>query len=348
MSKYHDALPSGTEINNTNRHIWLAMRHDITFPFLGASEWGAAIGVAKYGTPLQTYARLIGEGEPVQENALMRRGHYLQPWCLKEYELATGDWVSPPHGRHEVFFWGPVLHGVHTGATLDAISAANYNIEAKSHGWRVKAAYGEGDDEVPLEYYTQCHAGMGLADLWESRLVAAFDGEAEPRIYPIPFKPSDYQSIVAKVDEFCWTVQRRTPPPYQAPEDEPLLKRLYKWDQSAKTLPDDLGFLLADTHPLFVRKKALDAESRELEKTITVCKGRIKSFLAGATFGQWHGWQCEVKIGERHEKAREARVTSVAYFDIMAPVTVDTNEDPPDGYSELTATAAPAAGAPEG
>lgn len=292
-------IESGTPITLANRHDWLAMRNDPERPFIGSSSFAEAVGMSPYGTPMELYLRMIGKLPPKEEDWRMRRGHYLQPFCMREYELATGDAII----RQEIYYNGPVFHGIQLGATVDGESLNDFAIECKSHGFRMKEGYGDVDEEedgIPVGFFLQVLAQVGFAGhLKAGRLVVAIDGE-EPKIFPVKPREDDLSNLLAELEKFCWHVSTRTPPPFTVRDEASLYHLAYEWDGTATCkLDDSTGMKVAKLVELGLKKKPLDAEVRRIEAEQKVLKGYIQDALKGTGVGSWRDYTVQVKTIHR-------------------------------------------------
>lgn len=291
-------MESGTMISGANRVEWLAMRRDLSRPYLGASDFSAALGLSDYCTPLQLYLYMTGQDERPREDWRMRRGHAMQQFVMGEYQLERQD----PIVKEEVFYNGPMFHGVQLGATIDGISLKPRVVEGKSHGWRIKGKFGdedEGADGIPASHYVQMLAQMDFAEIDHGTLVAAIDDHA-PLFYDVEYSPDDAAKLLTDLEQFCWHVATRTPPPPIDPDDASLMWKAYKWaNTEVVQIPAGIGAKVNELFILNLKKKPLDAQVREIEKAQKLLKAEISHFMAGHTIGHWGELEVEVKTHHR-------------------------------------------------
>lgn len=323
-------IESGTCITGANRHDWLAMRNDPQRLFLGSSQFATALGMSQYSTPSQLYLEMIGELPKVKEDWRMRRGHFLQPFLLREYELMTQDAVI----QEEIYYNGPVLHGIQLGTTIDAITWSRYILECKSHGWRMRDVYGdesEGEDGIPLAFYLQMMGQFEFSEIKQGKLLTAIDGE-DPKVFDVKHSSEDVDNLLADLDRFCWHVSTRTPPPLTMPDEAGLMHKLYKWEGTDVIDFDaTVGLKVEELERLTDAKKPLSAQVTAIEKQQKILRGEIQDAMKGTTLGRWG--DIHIRVATIHKKAMDPIDYNQVYMSREDPSKPKKTAKPKKGKS---------------
>ena len=117
---------------SNDRTQWLAERRK----FIGGSDSAKALGISKWGGPLDVYFDKRGESEPLDDNPAMYWGRVLEPIVRDEYARRSGQCITYGEGilRSEAY---PFM-----GANLDGRGADGRVVEIKT----ARSADGWGDE----------------------------------------------------------------------------------------------------------------------------------------------------------------------------------------------------------
>jgi len=242
---------------------------------VGASECAAVLGVSRYATPLDIYAKKVNpQNYYSQEADHLRWGHLLEPVILDAYESTQGVRLSRSpdtvicQDHHYMF------------AHLDAQVVGPFNhplvgrvVEAKSSGVYAPKEWGpSGTDNVPMEYLIQVHhqmicMGQGVGSVGD---IAVLIGGNDFRIYSIPFDKALATQIVGGVSKFWSSVLARNPPKPQTVDD---LNKLFivSNGKEIKATPE-IGLTVRDW-------KGNVAIRNQLDETIEKQEFTIKEFM---------------------------------------------------------------------
>lgn len=233
--------------------------------FLNASEIAAAMGVSSYRTPAEVWAPKCGLFEDeAQTNAAMQAGNSLESVILDRAEADFGTMC-----RQQRF----ELPEYRAGATVDAyVPFHNVLVEAKTSGivGPLKGEWGEEEsDEVPLEYFLQCHFQMAVAKATKCYLYALLGGRGFVR-YVLPSEPEHEAELLAFAAKWMATfVDGKRRPPDADPSVALALekRRIRRWD-SAVDLPECVDTLLDEFDRTKQEIKALEKERDRLQAEI--------------------------------------------------------------------------------
>ena len=134
---------------------------------LGATDAAALLGVSKYSTPADVYAR-IALGKTKRETAQMRRGTRMEPEVRRLYQGVTG-------AQMQVFVMRPLIaeHPVFGFATAspDDITVDGVLCEYKTAS---RWAKGWADGAIPADYVCQVLWALWVTQLERAHLFVAF------------------------------------------------------------------------------------------------------------------------------------------------------------------------------
>lgn len=188
---------------------------------IGASEAAQAVGVSKWGTPLELYFEKLGIvqkefDDRAQER--MRFGSLLEALVADEYVRETGNTVR----RHTQKITSKKYP--HMFSHIDRrIVGQGRPLECKSAGSFMAGEWGEsGSDQYPDNYLIQCHHQMITMEATSCDLAVLIGGN-EFRWYTIPFDDELAKGIIAKEHMFWNCVQTKDPPPPTTLDDLALL-----------------------------------------------------------------------------------------------------------------------------
>jgi predicted phage-related endonuclease len=302
-------IADGTEITPSLRDAWLALRQPDArgfAPVLGASQLAQAVGLSPYGGPLELFGRMRGLVPPFAGTSASRKGLALQGWIEDEYTRQTGETLA----RREVFHIGPVFHGITLIATLDGVTTSEKAYEAKWTAYRSSDRYGEpGTDQVPLYVLAQMTGQFLCSGLTEGHLVAAI-GDDDPVVYPLGLDQKFLETLLDKVERFCWHVAQDVAPDFGHEDDWPTLLARNTWTGAATLLGDErLEALVAQWEAL---KPAVAAGEKAKEERKALA-GLIGEAMAGHAAAQLPDGRV-VAAKKIAVAAREQRVEAFAYL----------------------------------
>lgn len=176
---------------------------------IGGSDAAAVAGVSEYRSPIDVWRRIV-EGADRPQTRAMRRGQLLEPVIRQMYQDETGaELLGTQRLRSKRYDFAR--------ASLDDLASFGGEkrvVEYKSANLRQVKRYGEGDDEVPLEYLAQVQWYLALAELPRADLAVLLAGD-ELRIYPIEADEDTQRMLFDAADRFWrdFILTRRPPPP---------------------------------------------------------------------------------------------------------------------------------------
>lgn len=277
--------------NTDDEPQWLTARNS----GLGASEIGIVLGVNKWQSILELYARKVGDEAPERDDTeLMQWGRLLEAPIRDELARRAGVRLlsDPPRLiQSRTIDWAI--------ATPDAITTEGEPVEVKNiaHGYDEE----EWAAQIPEQYYLQCQHQLLVANakrclfgalLWGSRLVWEW----------VPRDDVTIRRIVHAGTKF-WheNVLARVPPPSDGHPNARKLLALQATDEEPIELYEsECGRLLER----YEEAKAAHAEATALEKKtkrqLDATKDELAQELGGHRVGfTATGWRFQWKTSER-------------------------------------------------
>lgn len=231
---------------------------------VGASEVAAVVGLSPYETALDVWARKTRRAPPDRETDAMQLGNLLEPVVLELYRQRVGPVVPAGaetlrHGRYRFAL-----------ATPDGFAEEGARlVECKTAGARTREQWGEGLDEVPVQYLVQVQWQLLVTGRERAHLAALLLGDQDFRVYEIERAPRLIEQLVERVARF-WrdNVANDTPPdpgPEHASEYLAALytkptKELLPWTAETRALAFELATVKAEKRALAAREKAAAIE----------------------------------------------------------------------------------------
>jgi putative phage-type endonuclease len=294
----------------TDRATWLAMRaQDIT-----ASDIAAAVGLDPHKTALKLYGEKTGLLLPDGDNAMMRRGRWLESAVLAALQEQHPDWAIR---QPKVYIRDTDLR---LGATPDAIAQVEVNGGIVNVQCKVvsRPVY-ERDwaDGVPMHYQLQTLTEGMLLDV-ERSMVAALvidTYSAELYLHDVPRHAAAEDRIRQIATEFWANVAAGKAPAPDYKRDAETIAALYpKSEDVALDLTGDneLAVLLPERAVL---KEMLKVDTDRL----MAIDAEIKAKLGNAERATLPGWRLSWKLQHRKEQIMPAssfRVLRVTEVDI--------------------------------
>lgn len=271
---------------------WLKLRA----PYIGASEIAALFGCHAQQTLLGLYAKKTGVAMAEPDDAILERGHILEPAVAEYVRRQRPTWKLQ---KNEDYFhsdeWG-------LGATPD------YWVHCPERGIGVlqcKAVampqYKEKwQDGAPMGYILQTAQEALLADVaWGVIGVLAVGSyDYDGGIYEFERKAGAEMRITAAASKFWCDVRAGRQPAADYARDEDVIKALYPRDNGTTVdLSGDnrLAYLLAE------RKRLMDeiATASPASKTLDAINAEIKAKVGDASLALLPGWEISYKLQKR-------------------------------------------------
>lgn len=253
-----------TTIRPKSREEWLEVRKS----GIGSSEVPTILGLNPYDTPYQLWLRKTGQIPPTEENAAMKRGHWLEDGVAQYYSEATGlkiikrsagDWIMRDKERPwmqvspDRTFWLPGLPKNDRNKGIVEIKTTLKSVDPEN---------------VPLNWIAQWTYQTGVAG-YQRGSIAWLDGHMDFGHCDLEFDPMFYALIVEEVEKF-WkdsVLGGKAPEPMTA--EDVLMKSPMQTD--GKTLTADEETVQA-IHTL----KAMKADEAEIKKNIEKLTDSLK------------------------------------------------------------------------
>jgi putative phage-type endonuclease len=248
---------------------------------VGASECAAALGVSRYATPLDIYARKVNaQTYSTAETDAIRWGNLLEPVILDAYESMHG--VTLERSPNTIVCKEFPFMFAHLDAMVVGVQAGKGNllgrvVEAKSSGIYAPREWGpDGSDQVPMEYLLQVHHQMMCvgAKVGDYGDLAVLIGGNDFRVYHIPFDPGLSDMISLGLRKFWEMVIGRTPPKAKTVED---LDKLYVVTAIGRTIN-----ATTDVEQQAVRLADLLADVDRLKGHIEEAEFFVKGYMQDA------------------------------------------------------------------
>jgi len=277
--------------NTGDEESWLRKRNG----GIGASEIAIVLGVSKWASVLELYARKIGEDTPEHEDhELMLWGRLLEPAIRDELARRAGVTLleAPPRLlRSKEIEWAI--------ATPDALTVNWIPVEVKNlcHGYD-EAEWAQG---IPEQYYLQCHHQMLVtgaprclfgALLWGGRLVWEWVDRDEMTI----------RKIVHAGNKFWFEhVVPQTPPPSDGHPNARKVLALQATDEEPVELFEaECGNLFERYEAAKAAHEAAAAAEKKAKRQLEATKDDIAQELGGHRAGfTATGWRMHWKTSER-------------------------------------------------
>ena len=275
----------------TDRAQWFALRsHDVT-----ASDIGAVAGVDKFRTPLRVWAEKIGRIPGAADNAMMRRGRWMEPAVLTALAERHPDWEIKPC---DVYLRDPA---VRLGGTPDAAARmpdkSIVNVQCKVVSAPI---FKDWDDEPPLSYQLQTIAENYLMGLDEGILAVLSIGtfSAELHEFIVPRHPGAEARIKKVVTDFWAKLDAGERPAVMAKMDRETINALHP-EATETEQPIDLS---TDNRlpELLERRVELTAAKNEIKSELDAVETEIKSKVGDhlSAIGPG-GWRIDWKLVKR-------------------------------------------------
>lgn len=286
-----------TTIRPKNREEWLEVRKS----GIGSSEVPTILGLNPFDTPYQLWLRKTGQIPPVEENAAMKRGHWLEDGVAQYYSEATGlkiikrsagDWIMRDRERPwmqvspDRTFWLPGMPKNQQNKGIVEIKTTLKSIDPEN---------------IPLNWISQWTYQTGVAG-YQRGSIAWLDGHMDFGHVDLEFDPDFYRYIVDEVEKFWKDCVLGGNEPYSMTAEDVLMKAPVQTDGKTLSADDEtmmrieaLRKLKADESLI---KKEIDTLTDELKIRMEDCESII-----GSDGKPVVTWKSSGKMAQRFDEA---------------------------------------------
>lgn len=291
---------------SSDRGVWLRERTG----GIGASEMAAVMGLYKYSSALEIYARKIGafdaENNDVGEPAYW--GTQLEELVVNEFAKRTGKTVVRQQHllRSTIYPWAL--------STLDAaVFPESVPVEAKTASAYLLDDWTNG---TPLYYRIQCHQQMlvtGAQYVYAACLVGG-----QKFVWDVVERDEALISQIIDAGTKFWRcVETRIPPAPDGSESAEralaaLVSSRVEDIDSRKMLPEDLGSVSSQLEQVQLDLRALNATVKTLTKKRNELQQQIRLAMDGSKYADLGGW---VYVDE-HRKRGEYTVAPAEWHEL--------------------------------
>ena len=168
---------------------------------IGGSDIAAVLGISKWKSPFDVWAKLVGQAPEIEQNQAMEWGTILEPVVARHYTQGhPGEFLTQP-GRlahpHLPYVCGTPDFLVHSGEDTKLLRG----LEIKTAGLRAASFWGSEGDAIPEEYLVQCAWYMIVTGL-ETWDVAVLLGGQEYREYTLVADQELQKLLLAQAAQF--------------------------------------------------------------------------------------------------------------------------------------------------
>lgn len=254
---------------------------------VSASKIAAVVGLSRYESRYSLWHLMAGNTEPQPNNAILERGHYLEPaiaeWFGDQLDrderlpsaavISAGTYAHADNPKH-VASPDRLLHGEDCGPEA-CKPFALLELKSGQNDWE----WGEtGTDAIPIGYRCQVQWQLYVMDL-PVAYVACITSRLEFRWYRVERDDEDIAYLVAAADAFLASIDAGDEPDVDSSEHTyNALRELHPAiDGTTVELPGDLA--VAWIHAQHTKKVA-EAEVQGL-------KNRIAKHMGNAQYAQF-------------------------------------------------------------
>lgn len=258
----------GYEILRPKTHDeWLSLRRS----GIGSSEVGTLLGVNPYDTPYQLWRRKRGEEAPIEENFLMKAGHYIEPAVAQIFADETGAKIQKNSATDFI------VRDI--GMPFMQVSPDRYYRDGKGlHILECKTTQMQvSEDNIPKYWYIQLQYQMGVNRVDSGALAWLISGRSFG-YREIRFDAELFEYIKERVREF-WliNVQGGEEPACTSVRD---LEAKFRTAEGDLTADNDLEGLIAQLRDKKAENEHLKGEIEALEDKVKIAMGDKERLLA--------------------------------------------------------------------
>ncbi len=269
------------------------------YTYLGGPDLAAIVGASRYSGPYDVFLRKVERTE-IPDNAPMEWGRRLESAVAQAYADRTGHSLAvlnPDNAgplqlapQDDGRAWS-IIHPEFPfiGGTPDYVMTddANLLLECKTAAEEQlrqvddegRPLWGpEGTDEVPLDYFVQCTAYMGLTGRRRADLAVFFLGaRREFRVYNLRFDPELFDLLLTRGVAFWHEhVEAQVPPPMDLIPSDLVAGHLARKAQAAGAVLDVTPQQMAIAMDL----EEAGRQRKELEEREDAIKGQLLQIMA--------------------------------------------------------------------
>ena len=200
---------------------------------IGGTDIAAILGLSPYKTPLEVWAKLIGQQNLCDKDMLhLRFGQHAESFIASEYErstkLKTHTYPQTIYHSEHGFMFGHIDRLVSEPneevVSIDGQIKTNRILECKTASAFNRSEWGdEGTDQIPATYLMQCAWYLAITRC-QFADVAVLVGNNDFRIYHVERDLELEDLLISHATRFWFEhVLTKTPPKPQTPEDAALL-----------------------------------------------------------------------------------------------------------------------------
>ena len=284
----------------TSRDEWLAMRrNDVT-----ASDVAAVCGVDPQRTALQVYAEKIGIFAGRPDEAIMRRGRWLEPAVIEALADLRPEWETRRarvYLRDDTIRIGASPDVVAIDPERDGVGNVQCKVVARPVFLRDWCHDGNGDGPVavPLAYQLQTLTeAMLMGATWAVVAALVIDTySADLVVEPVELHAGAWDQIRAAVSRFWADVAAGQQPRADYERDAAIIREIYP--------RDDGGILDLSSDnmlpPLLAERRVLKQEIAERERRVDAIDTEVKAKLGAASEATLPGWKISYRLQKRAE-----------------------------------------------
>lgn len=274
--------PRKIDRDDVDRALWLARRRK----GIGGSEVAAVLGVHPSRTEYDVWASKL-HGVEEDDNDAMRMGRLLEPAVLQAFTDRTGMLWRPPSEAEK-----PIVRDFQI-ATPDALLAdGSGGVEAKvvTNEWAARRFGEPGTDEVPEEYWLQCHWYLDATNTDRWFLVALLP-DFDLRVYELRRDKAIEDAVRRRVADWHrkHIVAGIAPAPTRRDRDAIAHAFPRETDGVMVTAPE--------LEPVLEQYVAAKEAEREAAKVASECEAEIVARIGGHTgllAGDWRAtWKAQ-------------------------------------------------------
>lgn len=288
-----------TIIRPKTREDWLEVRKS----GIGSSEVPTILGLNPYDTPYQLWLRKTGQIPPTEENAAMKRGHWLEDGVAQYYSEATGrkiikrsagDWIMRDKERPwmqvspDRTYWIPDMPK----------NAQNKGIcECKTTLHTIDPV------ELPLNWIAQTSYQLGVSG-YEHGSIAWLDGHMDFGYVDINLDKEFFAYICEEVEKFWKDCVLGGMAPEALTSDDVLLKSPQATEGKVFEADEHLLNLVSKLKDMKTQEKDVKNAMDAVTEVIKVAMGDCESIVDPSTGKPIVTWKSSGKVSSKFDEAK--------------------------------------------